>query len=414
MPPPVNLSSDDDLGALLPANATIWVSGCSAESLVLAEMVKASAGSIKNPTYSGIFVSGLNQVDWASAPTASLLTYFLTPEARNLGDRCTFLPICYADISDRLANHPPDAALFMISPPDENGRCSFGSCVDFISDIWPRIPVRIAHINPLMPRTNGDPGIPIDQLTAFVEAPQQLMGMNEEAADPVASQIAHNVAKFIPDGATVQTGLGKLPGAVLRALTGHRELAIHSGLIGDAVLDLIDAGALRAGQSVTGGVAIGTRRLYERISDPAFSFRSPSVTHDVAAIARLGQFVAINSAIEVDLFGQAYAEMGPRGFQSGPGGALDFSRGARLSNGGLRLIILPSTAKGTTRIVMPPRRGPVSLGRMDIDIVITEHGGADLRGQTHGGRARALIAIAAPEHRHELQDQWRNFEEHEL
>ena len=414
MAAPLALQIHEGFGSLLPSNATIWVSGCSAESLVLAAMAGANAHNIAAPTFTGIFVDGVNQVQWASAPDARLLTYFRTREARALAERCVFRPLCYADIHDDLVRNPPDAALFMVSPPNASGLCSFGSCVDFIADIWPKIPVRIAHINPAMPHTGGDTGIPFYRLTAFIEAHQSLRSIDEGSADPVTDQIAANVARLIPDGATLQTGLGKLPGAVLRALTRHRGLAIHSGLIGDAVLDLADAGALRPGQSITGGVSIGSRRLYDRIADPIFAFHGPSITHDVTAIGRIDKFIAINSAIEVDLFGQAYAELGPRGFQSGPGGALDFSRGARLSAGGLRIVVLPSSAKGKARIVMPPGRGPVSLGRMDIDLVVTEHGAADLRCLDYGARAGALIAIAAPEHRPGLQQQWHDFQEQEL
>lgn len=408
---PLKLLPGSQLGALLPSNATIWVSGCAAESSTLAAMVEASGASIIAPTYTGIFIVGFNQTRWAAAPDARLLTYFMTPQAQALADRCDFVPICYADIRDRLTQNPPDAALFMVSPPDSAGLCSFGTCVDFLADLWPRIPVRIAHINPAMPRTPGDPGIPFAQLTAFVEADEPLLAMAQGPDDQTALRIAANVANLIPDGATLQTGVGKVPGTVLRALTGHRELAIHSGLVGDAVLDLADAGALRSGRSITSGVAIGSRRLYDRISDPIFSFHGPSITHDVATLGRIKKFMAINSAMQIDLFGQAYAEMGPRGFQSGPGGALDFVRGAKLSDGGLRLVALPATAKGTTRIVMPPGRGPVSLGRLDIDYVVTEHGAADLRGRDHGGRAQALIDIAAPAHRPALQRQWNDFVE---
>ena len=408
---PLKLLAHDDFGALLPSDATIWISGCAGESMVLAAKVQNSASKIVSPTYTGIFIGGLNRVQWASSPDARLLTYFLTPEARALGDRCHFLPICYADIRDHLAKNPPQAALFMVAPPDEAGNCSFGTCVDFLADIWPMIPVRIAHINPAMPRTCGDPGIPFDQLTAFIEADQTLLGAEDGAIDPVSAKLAAHTAAIIPDGATLQTGIGKLPGAVFRALTGHRDLAIHSGLIGDAVLDLADAGALRPGLSITAGIAIGSRRLYDRISDPIFTFHGPSVTHDVAVIGNIEKFMAINSAMEVDLFGQSYAELRPDGFQSGPGGALDFARGARLSRGGLRIVVLPSTAKGLSRIVMPPGRGPVSLGRMDTDFVITEHGAADMRHRDHKGRAQALIEIAAPEHRPGLHQQWREFQE---
>jgi acyl-CoA hydrolase len=223
--------------------------------------------------------------------------------------------------------------------------------------------------------------------------------------------IGANIAPLIKDGATLQMGLGKIPDAVLSALTDHRNLRIHSGLIGDAVLDLIDAGALGDGSSVTTGVAIGSPALYAAIGSPKFSFRPVSYTHDARVMAGIENFVTINSAIEVDLFGQAFAELGPGGLMSGPGGATDFARGAGIG-GGLRIVALPSDgASGSiSRIVGPGEgAGPVSLSRMDVDVVVTEYGAADLRGLGHEARARALIAIAAQPHRSILEDRWRAY-----
>lgn len=230
-------------------------------------------------------------------------------------------------------------------------------------------------------------------------------------SDAVTDAIAANVAQLVPDGATLQIGLGKVPGAVLRALRGRRSLRFHSGLIGDAVVDLEEAGALGSGAAVTAGVAIGTERLYAAISRPTYRFAPVSVTHDAATMAGLVDFRAINSATEVDLFGQAYAEVGPSGFMSGPGGASDFARSARLA-GGLRIVALAaSAAKGTVSSIVRPNggAGPVSLGRMDVDIVVTEFGIADLRSKAHERRAREMIAVAAPAHRQVLGEQWEQF-----
>lgn len=410
---PIRLQPGDSLGSVVPPEALTWVSGCSAHSEVLSALAKATAGGSGPATYTGIFVAGLNRDTWAARPADRVRTYFLTPELKQLGERCDFRPLCYADIGAELAASPPDCAMIMVSPPDEDGRCSFGTCVDFIADLWRHIPLRVAHINPAMPRTRGDAGIPFDEITAYVEADQPLAAASDSPADEVTLRIAALVAEQVPDGATIQTGLGKLPGAVLRALCSHSGLAIHSGLIGDPVLDLLDSGAMRD-RPVVAGVAIGTDRLYARIGEAAFAFHPPSVTHDLRTLAGIEKFVAINSALEVDLFGQAYAELGPRGFMSGPGGASDFARGAKASPGGLRIVLLPSAAGAGSRIVMPPRPGPVSLGRMDIDLVVTEHGVADLRGGSHDARARALVAVAAPQFRDDLSARWAAFSKENL
>jgi acyl-CoA hydrolase len=330
-----------------------------------------------------------------------VLTFFQTPELREEGARVEFLPLCYQDIRRELRRRTPQAALFMCSPPDATGRCSFGTEVAFIAELWRDIPIRIAHVNPLMPRTPGDPGIPFDALTAFMEGDQPLLGTAAAAPDAVARAIADHVAPFVRDGDALQTGLGKVPDAVLSALTERRDLRLHTGLVGDGALALVDSGSLAA---ATVGCAIGSPALYHAVGLPPFAFQPVSVTHggDVLAAQRL---VAINSALEVDLFGQAYAELTGRGWLSGPGGASDYARGARAR--GLRIVALPASARGRSRIVLPgDATGPVSLGRMDIDVVTTEQGAADLRGRDHQGRADALIAIAAPEHRETLRAGW--------
>ena len=358
--------------------------------------------------FTGIFVPGLNRRTWLANDDCRVLTFFMTPELRAVHDRVTFLPLCYQDILAYLRAHPPSAMLVMCSPPDAAGRCSLGTEVGFLGDLWREIPVRIAHINPLMPRTAGNPGIPFAELTAFCEAPQPLLELSESVPDPVADAIAAHIAPHVVDGATVQTGLGKIPAAMLAALKDRRDLHIHTGLMGDGLLDLIQSGALADGPSATIGVAIGSKRLYAQLDHPSLRFAPVSQTHGAPALAAIDGLVTINSAIEADLFGQVYAELTPGGLMSGPGGASDFARGAR-GGSGLRIIALPATAKGgsISRIVAPgAAMGPVSLGRMDIDLIVTEHGVADLRGQDYAARAAALIAVAAPDHRHALQSAW--------
>jgi acyl-CoA hydrolase len=245
-------------------------------------------------------------------------------------------------------------------------------------------------------------------VTAYVEAEQELLGGTDRPDDALSQAIGEGIARYISDGSTIQTGLGKIPTAALRALRDRRALRIHSGLIPEAVVDLEDAGALAPGVSVIGGVAIGSRRLYDRVRGTAYRFHPVSYTHSPGVLAAIENFVALNSAMEVDLFGQSYAEVGPSGFTSGAGGASDFARGAR-AGGGLRIIALAASANrgAVSRIVAPGEgAGPVSLSRMDTDIVVTEHGAADLRRLDHDERAHALIAVASPAHRERLAAQW--------
>lgn len=408
--PPTRITAET-LASILPPGGTTFVQGCSGHSDLLAQAVMRAGPALGPMTFTGVFVPGLNRTTWIANSDCRVRTYFMTPELKAAGHAVDFRPFCYADILTDLRTSNLDAALFTVSPPDEEGICSFGPVVDFLAELWPDIPVRIAHINPAMPRTSGYPGIPFDALTAYIEIEAPLPTMRPAPDSPIAGRIGAHIAPLVPEGATLQTGLGKIPDAVLRALTHRRGLRIHSGLIGDAVLDLLRAGALAPGVSIQGGVAIGSEALYAAIGGPAFSFKPVAYTHDPRVIGAIPNFVAVNSALDVDLFGQAYGELSPQGWMSGPGGATDFARGGRIG-GGLRIVALPADAKSgeITRIVAPGQgSGPVSLGRMDIDIVVTEHGAADLRGLGHEARAERLIAVASPRHRPTLRTQWREY-----
>lgn len=398
---PLRIGSHDIAGHL-PAGARIWLHACSGESALIREGLEAA--DLRGLTFTGIFVPGLNRLGGLLAAGARIDSYFMMPEFAGNDAQVRFLPFCYRDIRLHLGALLPDVALVMVAPPDEAGMCSLGPVNDFIADIWPQVPRIIAHVNPLLPRTHGR-AIPYDRFHAVIEGEAPLP-VSDPGTDAVSARIAALAAGLIPEGATIQAGLGRTPEAVLSGLTGHRDLSIHSGLIGNSTLDLLNAGALRADAPILAGVAIGSARLYDAVARPEFRFAPPSVTHDIAQLATMGRFVTINSAIEVDLAGNSHAEATPRGLVSGPGGASDFAAGARGLQG-LRMVVLPATAAGgkISRIVAPGRAsGPISLGRFDTDVVVTEYGIADLRAASPAERRERLIAIAAPEHRDRLAD----------
>jgi len=402
------LRPGDLAGALPPGGLTLVSSGPAESDLLVAE-VEAAGAALGDMAFSGIFVPGLNRAVWNAGPQSRVLTFFQTPELRRQGARSLFLPLCYQDIRRYYRQHPPRAALLMCSPPDEQGHCSFGAETAWIAAMWRDIPVRIAHVNPLMPRTPGDPGIPFAELTAWFEGEQPLRTVAAGPADAASLAIAKRIAALVPNGATLQTGLGKIPDAVLRALRGHRDLRMHTGLIGDGALELVRSAAMAPGRSALVGVAIGSPALYAGLDHPHFQFQPVSVTHDPAILAGIDCLVTINSAMEVDLYGQVHAEASSRGFMSGPGGAGDYARAARAGGRSLRIIALPAQAGPLSRIVPAGAgHGPVSLSRFDVDIVVTEHGAADLRNLGHEARAQALVAIAAPVHRESLAWHWRD------
>lgn len=404
--------TEGEIAGLLPRGGRVIVQSARGESQIIAGAIMAAGTELGAMTFTGAFIPGSSPNSYLANPDCRVETFFMTPQLATAPEQVTFLPLCYSDILARFRTIPIDAAIMMVTPPDEEGMCSFGPAVDFIAEVWDRIPIRIAHINPLLPRTRGHRGIPYSALTHVIEAPVPLGGVRDDTRDPVAEAIAGHIAPLVRDGATIQMGVGKVPGAVLRALSSHRNLRVHSGLIVDEVVDLFHAGALADGTAITAGLAIGSTALYDAIGGEAFVFQPVPVTHGVDVISRIPHFVAINSALEIDLLGQVYSEVGPKGLMSGPGGASDYARAARLSDGGLRIIALPaSAARGTiSRIVAPNAgAGPVSLGRFDVDIVVTEHGFADLRSLSYDARAQALIAIAPDSHREALAADWAAF-----
>jgi acyl-CoA hydrolase len=312
------------------------------------------------------------------------------------------LPRLFAD-----GSLPHDVGLIQVSPPDASGLCTLGVGVDYVADAIAHTPVLIAEINRQMPATSGTPRIPLDRFSAVIETDRPLLEAPEHLPDDVDRLIASHVAGLIEDGDTVQLGVGSLPSAVLEQLTGHANLGMHSGMISDAVAKLVDAGVLTGAKKeidtgvIVTGAALGSTALYERIASLPVEFRAASYTHSPAVLAQLRSFVAINSAIEVDLTGQVGAEVRHGVYVGAVGGQADFSRAA--ANTGARSIIaLRSRSRGDSTIKPFLRGGTVTTARTDVDHIVTEHGVASLRGTTLAERARRLLAIAAPEHRDEL------------
>jgi 4-hydroxybutyrate CoA-transferase len=271
----------------------------------------------------------------------------------------------------------------------------------------------IVEINDQVPRTFGDACIHVSQAHALVESSHPLIEYRNHEVAEVHHAIAARVANLIPDGAMLQTGIGGLPEAVLRLLGNHRDLGIHSEMIPDAAVDLIEAGvvtnarrSIHRGKSVA-GFALGTKRLFDFLDgNPAIEFHRTSFVNDPFVIAQNERMVAINSAIEVDLSGQVCSDSMGHAPYSGIGGQVDFIRGAARSKGGVPIITLPSTAKGgaVSRIVPELRPGAgVVTSRGDVHWVITEHGAVNLHGKCLRERAEALIQIADPKFREDLE-----------
>ena len=347
-------------------------------------------------------------------------TLFISDNVRaavNTG-RADFTPMFLSEIPGAFRKELPlDVALIHVSPPDEHGYCSFGIEVGVTKTAAQVAKVVIAEVNQQMPRTLGDSFIHVSKLTHIIPVDYRLPEIHMGSTSEVASQIAKHIAALIPDGATLQTGIGAIPDAVLKELTSHKDLGVHTELFADGVIDLVDRGvingerkSLHPGKMVA-GFMLGTQRLYDFIDDnPIVELHPTEYINDPFIIAQNDRMVAINSAIEVDLTGQVCADsIGPR-FYSGVGGQVDFIYGASRSNGGLPIIALPASAviKGvnTSKIAAMLKHGAgVVTTRNHVRFIVTEYGVAELYGKTIRQRARALINIAHPEFREDLERQ---------
>jgi 4-hydroxybutyrate CoA-transferase len=322
--------------------------------------------------------------------------------------RADYTPIFLSEVPALFRNEMPlDVALIHVSTPDEHGYCSFGVEVGVTKTAAEVARMVIAQVNPQMPRTLGDSFIHVSKFSHIVEVDEPLPEVRTGKPSAIQQAIGQFVAYLIEDGSTIQTGIGGIPDAVLQYLGDKRNLGIHTELFSDGVIDLVERGIINneaktfhPGKMIAGFV-LGTQRLYDFIHDnPIVELHPTEYVNDPFLIARNDRMVAINSAIEVDLTGQVCADsIGPR-FYSGPGGQVDFIRGAARSRGGKPIIALPSTAKGgvMSRIVPTLKFGAgVVTSRNDVHYVVTEYGVAYLHGKTIRERVQALINIAHPD-----------------
>lgn len=328
--------------------------------------------------------------------------------------RADYVPVFLSEVPGLFRNGvmPLDVALIQVSPPDRHGFCSLGVSVEATRAAVQSAKHVIAQVNRNMPRTHGDGLIHVDSLHAFVEQDAQIPEVEVSAASDVELAIGKHCAELVEDGATLQMGIGAIPNAVLASLTTHKNLGIHTEMFSDGLVELVERGIVNGSQKrvhpgkIVSTFVYGTRKVYDFIDDnPLVSMLDVAYVNDTAVIRRNPKVTAINSAIEVDLTGQVCADsIGYRQF-SGVGGQMDFIRGALLSPGGKPIIALPSsTRRGESRLVaaLKPGAGVVTT-RAHVHYVVTEYGIADLYGKNLRQRAKALIAIAHPDHQEQLE-----------
>ena len=362
---------------------------------------------------------GLGPSDYLTPEIAEHIrmnTLFISPNVRKAVNTglADFTPCLLSEVpvlfrSGRLIL---DVAVIHVSPPDEHGYCSYGVEIGVSKSAAETAGIVIAEVNPNMPRTLGDSFIHVNKIDYFVEVDYPLPEIPPQPPSPLQDQIAGHIAELIPNGATLQMGIGGIPDAVLRRLTDHQNLGIHTELFSDGVMDMIERGVITNAMKsihpgkVVSGFVLGTEKLYKYIHDnPIFEMHPTEYVNDPFVIAQNDRMISINSAIEVDITGQVCADsIGPR-LYSGVGGQLDFVRGAARSKEGKTFIALPSTARGgsLTRIVPQLKQGAgVVTTRNDVHYIGTEFGVVDLWGRSISERVHALVSISHPDFRDEL------------
>jgi 4-hydroxybutyrate CoA-transferase len=402
---------------LAPGMRVLLPPGCGEPAALVAEVCR-QAGRLRDLS----LVHGIHLGDYPFArpehADLRVATWHMSPrleDARRRG-RVEFVPIRYFDLItalDRGGPWAPDCVFVHVAPPDRGGYLSLGVSPSVTLHAARQAPLVIAQVNPQMPRTRGNGVLHHSEVDVWVEVDEPLLVYPPPEVREIERAIGRHVAFLVPDGAVIQVGVGAIPQAVLEALGDHRDLALHSLLV-DAAVPLMERGVVTAARKAFHrgrcdiGEAMGTRRLFDAIHEnPLVSTDSSSVIHDPGMVARLDRFVSINSALEVDLTGQVTAEsLGGRQV-AGIGGQFDFVLAASRSAGGASIIALPSTGRrdgAVSRIVPRLSAGAaVTTPRFLADWIVTEHGAARVKGLGETARATALIAVAHPRFRSELE-----------
>jgi acyl-CoA hydrolase len=415
--PMVYKSAEEALAVIQPGNR-VYLHGSAQTPTYLLKALTAHAHRLKDVELVSISVYGDLQVDKpAYAGIFHINSFFVSASIRQAVNegRADYVPVFLSEIPELFKQQilPLDVALVQVSPPDTHGYCSMGVSVDIARSAVNTAKHIIALVNPHVPRTHGDGLIHSSRFDSMVYCEDPLYEMDfSTQATAAETRIGQYIAELIDDRSTIQMGIGCIPDAVLKSLTNHKDLGVHTEMCSDGIIDLFEKDIINNKykkihpNKVVTAFALGTRRLYDYVDDnPAFQFLDIDYVNDPHVIRRNNKMVAINSAIEIDLTGQVCADSIGTFQYSGVGGQMDFIRGAALSEGGKPIIALPSrTAKGIPRIVPVLKQGAgVVTTRAHVHYVVTEYGVAYLFGKNFRQRAKALIEIAHPDDREGLE-----------
>lgn len=400
------------------SNDQIYVQMASAAPTVLLDALVARAPELRDVSVIHLHLEGPGpHLAPEMSPHFRHRALFIGPNARKAVNegRADFVPVFFSDIPAlfRTGAYPLDAVFANVTPPDAHGFCSLGVSVEAMHAAVDAAKTVIVQFNPSIPRTLGDAFIHVSQIDMAIEVDQPPYEYARPVIGEVERKIGAYVAEQIPDGATLQLGIGAIPSATAELLTGKRDLGVHTEMFTDAIVDLVEAGVVTGDRKtrnrgkLVATFLMGTTKLYQFIHDnPMVEMRPVDFTNDTHVIRSFENMIAINSAIEVDLSGQVVADSIGYRMYSGVGGQMDFMRGAALAPGGRAIIALPATAGAdgsVSRITAHLMEGAgVVTTRAHVRTVVTEWGIADLWGKSLRERAKALIAIAHPDHRDAL------------
>jgi 4-hydroxybutyrate CoA-transferase len=414
-----HFKSCDEVVKLIKSNDNVFIhSGVSAPQGLVKAMINR-ASELKNVNIYQIHTEGDCSYARSEYRESFTVNNFFNGENMRVG--CVdiipnYIPIFLSEIPNLFYSKAIalDVAIIQVSRPDKHGMCSLGASVDISVSAVRTAKKIIAQVNPKVPRTFGDAQIHLSKIDAYVETDESIFCIPPGEISAAEQIIGKNVASLVEDGATLQMGIGAIPNAVLTYLTGHKDLGVHTEMFSDGIIDLYNRGVITGSLKkkhpgkIVSSFVIGSQKIYDFIDDnPAVLLLDCAYTNNTHVIRQNPKVTAINSAIEVDLTGQVCADSIGERVYSGVGGQMDFIRGASLSEGGKPIIALPSTTKkGVSKIVPFLKQGAgVVTTRAHVHYVVTEHGVADLHGRPIRDRIKALINIAAPEHRESLNRQ---------
>ena len=408
----------DEVVQQLRPGMTVFVAGATAEPGAILEALGRNPERCAGIRFVSVSIPGINDVDFSRLHDDCKATAFFATQGNRdaiASGRIDFMPMHYRSIFDYLAAQSFDVVVAQIPLPGDES-FSIGVCADFLPAVLDNATLFVGEINKQQPAPVDSPAWPVSRLDMAIECDRSVGMLAETETDAAAIDIGRHVAEIIEDGDCLQVGIGSISSAILAALDNKNDLGVHSGLVSDGMMALALAGNINGRNKnidtgrVVSCTTLGSRALLEWVgSAPELRFQAVNYTHDIAVIRQLDQFVSINSAMQVDLFGQVNSDMLNGRQLSGSGGAVDMMRAAKLSKGGRSIIALKATAKGGTisRIVATLTSDTATtILRTDVDYVVTEFGARRIGQLPVRQRADALIEIAAPQFRTQLQKDW--------